>query len=373
MKIAFVSTILGYPWGGADTLWTRAAEAASARGDQLFLSVSTAVARHQRITTLTTAGAGMFLRDPPPFPPPFRNRMLRKLGLARSPDDGLITAVQSFRPDLVIFSHGGSYDLVLHPTLVAWLRASGTRYRVIANWQEEYPQLDDANLAFIRDTFAAADRLYFVSTRNLAVTRRHLALPLAQSQVIQNPLRWQPADVTPWPAGPVVRLATVSRLDEGKGIHLLLQALARSGATLPDWQLNIYGQGPYEVPLRAIAAQPGLREHVVFRGYVDELRAIWANNHLMVSPALEDGVPMTIPEAMLCQRPVLATCVGGAEDWLQHGTTGFLCPVPTVDELTRTLQTALAARERWATIGRTAAQAAGARYQPGDYLQLLAP
>jgi glycosyltransferase involved in cell wall biosynthesis len=373
MRLAFISTILGYPWGGADTLWTRAAEAATERGDRLFLSVSTAVAGHPRISALTAAGAGIFLRDPATFPPPFRNRLLRKLGLARSRDAGLIAALQSFRPDLVIFSHGGTYDLVLHSALTAWLRASGTRYRVIANWQEEHPQLDDANLAFIRQAFAAADRLYFVSTRNLAVTRRHLALPLAQAQVVQNPLRWQPADVTPWPAGPLVRLATVSRLDEGKGIQLLLQALVRGGATLPDWQLNIYGQGPHETPLRTIAAQAGLGERVVFRGYVGELRAIWADNHLLVSPALEDGVPMTIPEAMLCQRPVLATCVGGAEDWLHPGTTGFLCPVATLDELTRTLQTAFAARDRWPTMGRAAAQAAGARYQPDDYLQLLAP
>jgi glycosyltransferase involved in cell wall biosynthesis len=373
MKIAFVSTILDYPWGGADTLWTRAAEAAVARGDSLFLSISLAVAAHARITALAAKGAVMFQHKPAQATLSIGARLLRKLGLAHPTDAGLIAALQAFRPDLVIFSHGGTYDLVLQPALTAWLRSSGTRFRIIANWQEEHPQLDDANLAFIRDTFAAADRLYFVSTRNLTVTRSHLALPLAHARVIQNPLRWQPADVTPWPAGPVVRLATVSRLDEGKGIQLLLQALARSGATLPDWQLNIYGQGPHEESLRTIAAQTGLVERVVFRGYVGELRAIWADNHLMVSPALEDGVPMTIPEAMLCQRPVLATCVGGAEDWLQHGTTGFLCPVPTVDELTRTLQTALAARDRWATIGRTAAQAAGARYQPDDYLQLLAP
>jgi len=208
--------------------------------------------------------------------------------------------------------------------VAAWLRSSGTRYRIIANWQEEDPQLGAADLAFIRDAFVAADRLNFVSTRNLAVTRRHLGLPLPNAQVIQNPLRWQPADVAPWPAGPVTRLATVSRLDEGKGIQLLLRALADCGSTLPDWQLNIYGQGPYEAQLRAAAAPLGPR--VQFRDHVKELRAIWAENHLMVSPAIEDGVPMTIPEAMLCQRPVLATCVGGAEDWLADGRTGFLCP-----------------------------------------------
>lgn len=369
MKTAFISTILGYPWGGADTLWTRAAEAASARGDRLLISVSTAVTKHPRIAALIAAGAEVVIRDPATRPPSFGARVLRKFGLARSPDAGLIASLQSFRPDLVIFSHGGTYDLVLHPVLTAWLRSSGTRYRIIANWQEENPQLDAPNLAFIRATFVAADRLNFVSTRNLAVTRRHLGLPLPNAQVIQNPLRWQPSDVAPWPAGTVTRLATVSRLDEGKGIQLLLQALADCGAALPEWQLNIHGQGPFEPPLRAAAAPLG--DRVQFRGYVKQLRDIWADNHLMVSPAIEDGVPMTIPEAMLCQRPVLATCVGGAADWLEHGRTGFLCPAREADALAATLREAFAARDRWETMGRAAAAAAAGRYRAEDHLLLI--
>lgn len=369
MKIAFISTILGYPWGGADTLWTRAAEAASARGDQLLISVSTTVSKHPRIAALLAAEAEVVIRDPAASPLPFGVRVLRKFGLVRSPDASLIAALQSFRPDLVIFSQGGTYDLVLHPALTAWLRSSDTHYRIIANWQQEDPQLDAASLAFIRDTFVAADRLNFVSTRNLAVTRRHLGLPLPNAQVIQNPLRWQPSDVTPWPAGPVTRLATVSRLDEGKGIQLLLQALSVCGPALPDWRLDIYGQGPFEPQLRAAAAPLGGR--VQFRGYVSQLRDIWTENHLMVSPAIEDGVPMTIPEAMLCERPVLATCVGGAEDWLAHGRTGFLCPARDAGALAATLREAFAARTGWREMGRAAASAAAARYRSEDHLLLI--
>mgnify|MGYP000638543229 CR=1 FL=1 len=88
MRLAFISTILGYPWGGADTLWTRAAEAAHERGDPLLLSVSTAVTRHQRIATLIKGGAAVVVRDPVAAPPSFGARVRRKLGLARSPIGG---------------------------------------------------------------------------------------------------------------------------------------------------------------------------------------------------------------------------------------------------------------------------------------------
>lgn len=371
MRFAFISTILGYPWGGADTLWTHAAEAASARGDALLLSISPMVAAHARIQALVARGAKTVIRRAPAGRLPFADRVRRKLGLLPATDNTLIAALQAFKPDAVIFSQGGTYDLVLHSALTDWLRSSRTRFRIIANWQEENPRLDAANLAFIRDTFVAADRLNFVSTRNLTVTRRHLGLPLPNAQVIQNPLRWQPADVAPWPAGPVTRLATVSRLDEGKGIQLLLQALAGCGASLPDWQLNIYGQGPYEPQLRAAAASLGGR--VQFRGYVKQLRDIWAENHLMVSPAIEDGVPMTIPEAMLCQRPVLATCVGGAEDWLTHGQTGFLSPSRDDIALVTLLEGAFASRVQWEEMGLAAAASAAEHYKPNDYLQLITP
>lgn len=371
VRLAFFSTIVSYPWGGADTLWTNAAETACARGDQLLIFVSTAVAGHPRIAALAGCGAKVVILDPPTPPPSLRFRFLRKLGLARYPDTGLIAALRSFQPDLVVFSQGGTYDLVELPRLTTWLRARRIKYRIIANWQQERPQLDATDIACIRKTFAAADSINFVSTRNLTVTRRHLAVPLANARVIQNPLRWQPADVAPWPAGPVARLATVSRLDPSKGIHLLLQALANAGTALPDWQLNIFGQGPEEARFRETAAHLGLGDRVQFRGYVKELRAIWAANHLMISPALDDGVPMTIPEAMLCQRPVLATAVGGAEDWLRDNETGFICFAPTLPLLTATLERALAARDRWTAMGQAAAAAAQAHYQPNDYLTLL--
>ena len=372
MRIAFVSTILGYPWGGADTLWTNAAEAAAQQGDTLFVSVSPVVASSPRIAALGARGARIHLRAPLIAPASLVTRAARKLRrIAGRDDDGLVAALAAFRPDLVIISLGGTYDLVLHPAWLDWFAATGTRYRLIANWQQENPVLSDPDRALARRALRLAEQVNFVSTRNMQVTRRHLLDPLPNAHVVQNPLRWQPADVAPWPASPLLQLATVSRLDEGKGIQLLLHALAALPVR-PDWRLNIYGRGPAEAYLRATTEHLHLAGQVTFRGYVKDLRSIWAENHLLVSPSLDDGVPMTIPEAMLCERPVLATAVGGAEDWLRANETGFLCPAPTVPLLAAAIETALVAAERWPAMGRAAAAVAHAHYRPHDYLQLLA-
>lgn len=372
MKIAFVSTILGYPWGGADTLWTHAAETASARGDELLISVSPTVAAHPRVAALVARGARLHLRTAAAVPASLGARIVGKIRRALgTPSDGAVRELAAFRPDLVIVSLGGTYDLIQHPDWLDFFAASRTRVRLIANWQQENPSLTEVEWHAAKRAFGLAELICFVSTRNLAVTRRHLLESLPHARVIQNPLRWQPSDLAPWPSDAPTRLATVSRLDASKGIQLLLHALAAQSG-LGDWQLDVYGQGPAENRLRATVSHLGLDARVRFRGYVKELRTIWSENHLLVSPSLDDGVPMTIPEAMLCERPVLATAVGGAEDWLLDDSTGFLCPAPTVPLLTATLARAFAARARWPELGRAAAAAAAARYHPRDFLTLLA-
>ncbi|MBI3885660.1 MAG: glycosyltransferase family 4 protein [Opitutae bacterium] len=373
MKLAFVSTILGYPWGGADAAWTAAAEAALARGDQVLLALSALTAAHPRVAALVQAGATLVVRPPPAARPVFGrghwHSLRRRLGAYSDP---AVVAVGAFRPDLVLFSCGGTDDLVVEADWVAWLAASATRYRVVANWQAEHPATSPDHCALLRKLFLASDGVFFLSERNLAVTRRHLANALPDARAFQVPLRWQPADASPWPDASVLRFAAVARLEPVKGLDLLLPALHEALGSEPAWQLNLFGRGPDEAKLRALAARLGLADRVVFRGYVGGLREIWTENHLFVSPALDEGVPMTIPEAMLCGRPALATDLGGAPEWIRDGVTGFLCPVPTAAALEATLRTAWAARARWPAMGGAAAAAAKQRYLPEDFLRLIA-
>lgn len=371
MRTAFVSTILDYPLGGADTLWARAAELALDRGEKILLAISARTAEHPRIQAMQARGACLVLREPPASSPTLLRKVRHRLRRLRQTPDELIAALAPFKPERVIFSLGGTYDLLLLPRCVEWLIASQIPFQAIANWQREHPSLPESEIDWIRTVFATAGRLVFVSQRNLAVTRRHLLAPLPNATVLHNPLRWTAADASPWPTSSPATLATVSRLDEGKGIQLLLHALATCTSNLPEWRLNIYGAGPHESALRAIVAALRLDSYVRFRGYEKDLRAIWADNQLMCSPSLDDGVPMTIPEAMLCGRPVLATCVGGAEDWVTDETSGFLCPAPTLPLLCATLQRALIARERWPAIGAAAAHSARSLYRPDDYKKLL--
>jgi len=81
---------------------------------------------------------------------------------------------------------------------------------------------------------------------------------------------------------------------------------------------------------------------------------------------------MTIPEAMLRARAVLATQVGGATEWIEPGRTGFICPAPSVGLLATSLLKAWELRTSWREMGAAAATRARALYRPNDFRRIVA-
>jgi glycosyltransferase involved in cell wall biosynthesis len=374
MKIAFVSSILWHPWGGADALWTLAADAALARGDEVLIAVSEVAAPHPRVQALAARGARIVIRPRSDRVPTLRERIVRKARERLHQPDRLVRAMRAFSPATVICSGGGTYDLILEPALCAWLRSSGTPYRVIANFQREHPLDDEPDRARVRDILAAADRIFFVSNRNLEVTRRHLLIPLANAECIHGCMVHNAITAPgplPWPDGSILSFATVGRLEPVKGVDLLLHSLAAGLGRVDGWRLNIYGRGRQREYLEECARCAGLSGRVRFPGFAPSIEDVWRENHLLVSPAIDEGIPMTIIEAMLCGRAVLATDVGAAAEWIEPGRTGFLCPAPTKALLEETLREAWSGRSELRTMGESASVSVRARYRPDDFLRIL--
>lgn len=369
MKIAFISTIRCYPWGGADALWTAAAEAAQSAGHDLLLVINQQVAEHPRVRALVQHGARVHLHLASSAT--LASRTLRKLRVTSPKRTALAAKLASFRPDFVLISGGGTYDLLAEPDLWYWLTQSQTPFNYLANWQEPRPVLSGPDRTQAINCFAAAQCVFFVSTANLETTRQHLLIPLANARVVQYPIQLPATpDGLPWPEATPYRLATIARLEPIKGLDLLLHAVAQTLRSETNWTLDMYGLGPDRDYLAQLIAHHGLDDRVRLAGYAS-IDTIWADHHLLISAACAEGVPLTIPEAMLRGRPVLATNVGGAEDWITPGHNGFICPSATVALLAQTLRAAWQQRTRWADLGQHALTAARVHYQPEDYLLLL--
>jgi glycosyltransferase involved in cell wall biosynthesis len=124
-----------------------------------------------------------------------------------------------------------------------------------------------------------------------------------------------------------VRLLSVSRLERGKGIHVLLEAVEQLSARGIKVELCSVGTGPERGALEAQTAQLGISGRVRFAGNVpfgDELDALYRDADIFVLPSFHEGLPYVILEAMALSLPIVSTTVGGIPYAIRNGTEGIL-------------------------------------------------
>lgn len=134
------------------------------------------------------------------------------------------------------------------------------------------------------------------------------------------------------PADGSWRLLQACRLVEKKGLAVTLRAFRDFHRGWPRARLAIAGEGPLEVPLRALAAELGIEAQVDFAGFLsqEELRVKLDEAHLFLHPSElgsdgnQEGVPNSLLEAMATGLPVFATRHGGIPEAVEHGVSGWL-------------------------------------------------
>jgi glycosyltransferase involved in cell wall biosynthesis len=114
----------------------------------------------------------------------------------------------------------------------------------------------------------------------------------------------------------------VTRLTPQKGLPVLLEALG----SVPNAQVVVAGEGPDREALAAQANALGVADRVDFLGHRTDVAQLLACSDVVVLPSLYEGLPLSVLEAMASERPVVATAVGGTDEAVVDGETGFLVP-----------------------------------------------
>ncbi len=117
-----------------------------------------------------------------------------------------------------------------------------------------------------------------------------------------------------------------------KGIHHLINAFKGVSEKYPDASLVIAGKGSDYLKLRKQAEGLKLISKIHFTGHVhqDLLATLIKESAALVLPSLTEGLGRVAIEALLLERPVIASAVGGLPEIIEDGKTGFL--VPPMDE-----------------------------------------
>lgn len=134
----------------------------------------------------------------------------------------------------------------------------------------------------------------------------------------------------------------VGRLAEKKGVTYLIEAMKNV-----DAHLYIVGGGPLEESLKK-QAEP-IKEKITFLGPKshEELPCYYASADLFVAPSIvaadgdQEGLPVSIMEAMASGLPVVSGISGGTKDIIEDGINGFIVDAKNVPLLTEKINTIL--------------------------------
>jgi len=119
-------------------------------------------------------------------------------------------------------------------------------------------------------------------------------------------------------------VGVVARLDLQKGFEYLLRAARTLCKTFQGLQIVIAGEGPDRDKIEDMIQQYGLQSNVVLAGQQSNMPSVYAAMDIFVLPSLNEGLPMTVLEAMAASKPVIATRVGAIGSVIQDGENGLL-------------------------------------------------
>ena len=142
-------------------------------------------------------------------------------------------------------------------------------------------------------------------------------------------------------------IGLVARLVPVKGIAYFLNAAACVAQRVPNAWFLLIGDGELRESLEMQARTLGLADRVRFLGYRKDLTRIYADLDIVTLSSLNEGLPVSLIEAMASGCIAVSTAVGGVPNLIEDGATGFLAPPKDADALAHTLLRALEARPQW--------------------------
>lgn len=195
------------------------------------------------------------------------------------------------------------------------------------------------------------------------IINKALALGCPQNKIIKLPVG---VDLTKYHfysrslcPGESIKILTVARLVEKKGIEYSIRAISKLIENYPSLEYRIIGDGPLRESLEKLIAELGLVDKVLLSGWrtQDEVRQLHQDAHIFILSSVtasdgdQEGQGLVLQEAQAMGLPVLSTLHNGIPDGVLDGKSGFLVPERDVDALAEKLRYLIEHSEVWSQMG----------------------
>jgi len=135
-----------------------------------------------------------------------------------------------------------------------------------------------------------------------------------------------PGEITPARFGSSIVAGSAGRLFPVKDYLLMVEIARVVAARKAPLRFELAGEGPERGRLEERLAESGLRESFRLCGQVEDMAGFYSGLDFYLNTSINEGIPMTILEAMAHGMPVVAPKVGGISEIIEDGVEGFLVP-----------------------------------------------
>ncbi|PMQ21124.1 glycosyltransferase [Glutamicibacter arilaitensis] len=125
----------------------------------------------------------------------------------------------------------------------------------------------------------------------------------------------------------------LGRYDAQKSLDYIIRAWSRIEDKLPDWRVELYGEGPLEAKLQELISSLGVNR-LSLMGKTDEVAEVLSLSKVHLLSSQYEGLPIAIVEASLAGVPTIAfDCAPGIRDLIIPDISGYVVKQNDVIEL----------------------------------------
>jgi GalNAc-alpha-(1->4)-GalNAc-alpha-(1->3)-diNAcBac-PP-undecaprenol alpha-1,4-N-acetyl-D-galactosaminyltransferase len=155
------------------------------------------------------------------------------------------------------------------------------------------------------------------------------------------------------------KIVSLGRLNAVKGFDRLLDAFQPIAVSNPEWQLEIWGEGPERGALEEQARRLGIADRVRFSGQTLDPYAAIRSSEIFVLSSRTEGFPMALGEAMACGIAAISfDCPSGPRQLIRHGIDGLLVRDGDIAGLSQAIQLLIDDPARRASLARKSPEVA---------------
>jgi glycosyltransferase EpsD len=203
----------------------------------------------------------------------------------------------------------------------------------IKNWIVYYPiekwlsKFTDKLITITKEDYVIASKKFKTDVYHIhgvgANSKRYFPYPIELKERLKNELGFSKDQFL---------LLCTGELNENKNQSTVIKAVAEVAKIIPNIKLLLAGNGPNEQLLKDLVDNLNIIDKVEFLGYRTDLEKYVNICDVVISASFREGLPLNIMEAMLCEKPVIASINRGHKELVQEGITGYLTTPKNVDE-----------------------------------------